>query len=64
MSTDGCCVSVLTVPLLQFPLCVWLDLNVNTSSIIMVDMNYYSNKYVGYGFGVMNPSLFLLDDVY
>lgn len=62
MSTDGCCDRVMTVPLLQFPLSlsVWLELNVNTSSIIMMDMNYYRKKHISYGFGGGEPkSIFI-----
>lgn len=54
--------SVASVP--SFSLYVWLELNVNTSSVIMVDMNYYSEEHIGHGFGVTDPSLFLYDDVY
>lgn len=49
-----------------FSLYVWLELvlNVNTSFIIRMDMNYFSNKHRINDFGVMNQSLFLFDDVY
>lgn len=43
--------------------CLELVLNLNMSFIIMVDMNYFSNKQRINGFGLMNPSLFLFGGV-